>query len=106
MNKKQTEVFQDQIAFLVKRERYTLNDFYEGLRYVFLQAVSTRDALSLYTCARARMPEDICEESASCLTKHSAIGACWPSREGIAKAGMDGWRKHMPGVKSDPGMAK
>jgi hypothetical protein len=25
-------------------------------------------------------------------------------RAGIDKAGLEGWRKHIPGVKSDPGI--
>ena len=32
MGKKQTEIFQEQVAFLVKREKYNLCDFYDGLR--------------------------------------------------------------------------
>ena len=32
MGKQQEQIFQDQIAFLVKREKYTLNEFYEGLK--------------------------------------------------------------------------
>ena len=32
MGKKEAEIFQDQIAFLVKREKYTLSDFYDGLK--------------------------------------------------------------------------
>jgi hypothetical protein len=26
-------------------------------------------------------------------------------RAGIDKAGLEGWRKHIPGVKSDPGVS-
>ena len=32
MGKKQTEIFQEQVAFLVKREKYNLCDFHDGLR--------------------------------------------------------------------------
>ena len=34
MGQKRDELFQDQIAFLVKKEKYTLNDFYEFLKCV------------------------------------------------------------------------
>jgi hypothetical protein len=42
MGQKKEEIFQDQIAFLVKKEKYTLNDFYEFLKCV-----------RLFVCVRA-----------------------------------------------------
>ena len=36
-----------------------------------------------------------------CLYK---LNVCLSCRMGIEKAGLDGWRKHVPGVKSDPGV--
>ena len=98
MGKKQDEIFQDQIAFLVKREKYNLSDFHDGLR-----------------CARA-LEWNVDSSSAATLRMPSSASARVPPspalarlqmlrRAGIEKAGLEGWRKHMPGVKSDPGAA-
>ena len=70
---------QDQIAFLVKREKYTLSDFQEGLKAGIDKAVSDK-------MAQAGEFHD---------TRH--LLACSRTCQGL-----DGWRKHMPGVKSNP----
>ena len=51
MGKKQDEIFQDQIAFLVKREKYNLSDFHDGLRCVCTRARGTSLVLSWH-CTR------------------------------------------------------
>ena len=54
MGQKKEEIFQDQIAFLVKKEKYTLNDFYEGFKCV-----------RLFVCARACACACLCDVCAS-----------------------------------------
>ena len=54
MGQKKEEIFQDQIAFLVKKEKYTLNDFYEFLKCV-----------RLFVCVRACACACLCDVCAS-----------------------------------------
>jgi hypothetical protein len=49
MGQKKDELFQDQIAFLVKKEKYTLNDFYEFLKCVRL-FVCVRACVRVHAC--------------------------------------------------------
>jgi len=55
MGKQQDQVFQDQIAFLVKREKYTLQDFHDGLKYfLFANAACVRACLCMRRCQCVR----------------------------------------------------
>ena len=60
MGQKKEEIFQDQIAFLVKKEKYTLNDFYEFLKCV-----------RLFVCVRACVRVHACVPCA-CVFRFSA----------------------------------